>query len=299
MSDFASRLRLLRNERGLRQKDLAGDLGLAQTTIANYEQGTRFPDEGLLIRLADYLDVSLDFLLGRTETRGVAAAVHKAASADPEELGPIARRYLELLLEGQADAAASLVLEEAQSGRDVRDIYTGILEPALVEVGTLWERGRLQVAQEHFVSETSERLMAELRPHFRRRASNGLTAIAISGGGESHGIGIRMVSDFLELDGWRTFFLGINVPTAEVIDTIGRWEASLLAVSVTLPAHVDAVSNLVAAVKAASFPRPVRVIVGGRVFRTDPDALKSVPADGFAPDAEGAVRLARRLFSLQ
>ncbi len=68
MADFASRFRELRKKRGLRQQDLADTLGLAQTTIANYAQKLRFPDEKTLGEIADYFGASLDFLLGRVDT---------------------------------------------------------------------------------------------------------------------------------------------------------------------------------------------------------------------------------------
>ena len=67
MADFASRLRELRKERGYRQADLATELGVAQTTVANYEQHTRFPDETMLLKIANLFGVSLDYLLGRTD----------------------------------------------------------------------------------------------------------------------------------------------------------------------------------------------------------------------------------------
>ena len=66
MADISTRLRQLRKERDLRQVDLANDLGIAQTTVANYEQHSRFPDETMLLKLASYFDVSLDYLLGRS-----------------------------------------------------------------------------------------------------------------------------------------------------------------------------------------------------------------------------------------
>lgn len=69
LGNFAVRLKTLRVEKKLRQSDLAAELGLARTTIANYEQATRFPDEQALHHFADYFDVSLDYLLGRTEFR--------------------------------------------------------------------------------------------------------------------------------------------------------------------------------------------------------------------------------------
>jgi repressor LexA len=67
LTEFPSRLKDLRKEKNLRQKDLATDLGVARTTIANYEQGTRFPDKDVLNKLANYFNVSTDYLLGRID----------------------------------------------------------------------------------------------------------------------------------------------------------------------------------------------------------------------------------------
>ncbi len=66
MADFTDRLKKLRKEKGLYQKDLAEILGVGRTTIGNYEQGIRFPDKDLLNDLADYFNVSIDYLLGRS-----------------------------------------------------------------------------------------------------------------------------------------------------------------------------------------------------------------------------------------
>lgn len=66
MADFTDRLKNLRKEKGLYQKDLAKALNVGRTTIGNYEQGIRFPDKDILNDLADYFNVSIDYLLGRT-----------------------------------------------------------------------------------------------------------------------------------------------------------------------------------------------------------------------------------------
>lgn len=67
MKEFTERLKELRKAHQLRQKDLAKDLEVARTTIANYEQGTRFPDKETLLALANYFAVSTDYLLGRSD----------------------------------------------------------------------------------------------------------------------------------------------------------------------------------------------------------------------------------------
>ncbi|MFL2072787.1 helix-turn-helix domain-containing protein [Marinilactibacillus psychrotolerans] len=63
------RLKMLRKEKGLTQGDMAEILEIARTTYANYEQGTREPDNRILNRLADFFIVSIDYLLGRDVPR--------------------------------------------------------------------------------------------------------------------------------------------------------------------------------------------------------------------------------------
>lgn len=62
-----NRIRDLREDMDLRQSDLAERTGIDQRTISNYETGKTAPDAYALIRLADFFDVSVDYLLGRTQ----------------------------------------------------------------------------------------------------------------------------------------------------------------------------------------------------------------------------------------
>lgn len=66
MSLFGSRLRQLRKEDDLTQKELASKLGLAFSTISMYERGIRQPDFETAEAIADYFNVSMDFLLGKS-----------------------------------------------------------------------------------------------------------------------------------------------------------------------------------------------------------------------------------------
>ncbi|MBO8161913.1 MAG: helix-turn-helix transcriptional regulator [Thermosipho sp. (in: Bacteria)] len=66
---FPERLKELRLERGLLQKDIAEYLNITRPTIAHYENGTRKPDHETLERLASFFNVSIDYLLGRTNIR--------------------------------------------------------------------------------------------------------------------------------------------------------------------------------------------------------------------------------------
>lgn len=63
------RLKELRNEKGLSQLKLALDLNMNQNSISRYENMEREADYNTLVKLADYFDVSLDYLLGRSENK--------------------------------------------------------------------------------------------------------------------------------------------------------------------------------------------------------------------------------------
>lgn len=65
---FAKRLQYARKQTGLTQRDITKELGIAQSTIARYESGDREPDLETLGTLADFYEVSVDWLLG---TKGV------------------------------------------------------------------------------------------------------------------------------------------------------------------------------------------------------------------------------------
>ncbi|MFP7234184.1 helix-turn-helix transcriptional regulator [Bacillus subtilis] len=61
---FNETLKKLRREKNLSQKELGNKLGLAESTIGMYEQGKRQPDYETLLKIADFFEVTLDFLLG-------------------------------------------------------------------------------------------------------------------------------------------------------------------------------------------------------------------------------------------
>lgn len=80
---LSSVLKDLLDLHSMTQRQLAEALDLSPSALGNYIQGTREPDYGTLIRIADYFHVSTDFLLGRS---GGAAASSKEISHKEEQL---------------------------------------------------------------------------------------------------------------------------------------------------------------------------------------------------------------------
>ncbi len=68
--DIGSKIKALRKQQHLTQKKLAEHLHVfGKSTISNYENGYSQPDYEILVRIADFFDVSVDYLLSRTENR--------------------------------------------------------------------------------------------------------------------------------------------------------------------------------------------------------------------------------------
>lgn len=61
-------LKKLRHQKNIRQIDVANALGIARTTYAMYESGQRTPDKDMLIKLAEFFAVTVDFLIGYVST---------------------------------------------------------------------------------------------------------------------------------------------------------------------------------------------------------------------------------------
>ena len=72
-NDFPRIITFLRKERGLSQKQVATDLEISQALLSHYEKGIRECGLDFLIKMAEYYEVSCDYLLGRTVQRKLAS----------------------------------------------------------------------------------------------------------------------------------------------------------------------------------------------------------------------------------
>lgn len=99
---FCKILRKLRKEKDMTQKDIATYLNVSDRLVGYYESGERMPPPDILEKIADYFDVSIDYLLGRTNIKKQPVYSTKdEIKEDIDSLSPESKedlkRYLELL----------------------------------------------------------------------------------------------------------------------------------------------------------------------------------------------------------
>lgn len=89
-------IRELRTEKGITQNDLSNYLGLTPKMISFYELGERFPPYDIIIKLADYFNVSTDYLLGRSDIKNPEKLLSDYNSLSAESKKEL-ERYLQIL----------------------------------------------------------------------------------------------------------------------------------------------------------------------------------------------------------
>jgi methanogenic corrinoid protein MtbC1 len=200
-----------------------------------------------------------------------------------------ARNYLESLLKADRVTAGKIVRNAVENGIDIKDIYIYIFQASQHEIGRLWQTNQINVAQEHYCTAATQVIMAQLYPYIFRNAKNGHRLIAACVNGELHELGIRMVADFFEMEGWDTYYLGANTPVKSLLESISQYEAEVLCISATINFNISAAADLVVAVRHSADASRVKILAGGRPFNIDADLWSKIGADGYALDARDAV----------
>lgn len=190
------------------------------------------------------------------------------------------RHFLDLALEGRIEEAATVILNADEAGFPLVSMFQDVLAPALVELGKGWANGSVTVGQEHEVSELTRDLVADLSARHAGRGQDTLTVLAACVEGEMHELGLRMVSGLLRQRGVRMHFLGANVATSFLVESVMMREPDAVVLSVTLDTNRPALENAIRAMRKAMPPQvqPIVVVGGAAKARLTDDDLGDVRA---------------------
>jgi MerR family transcriptional regulator, light-induced transcriptional regulator len=199
--------------------------------------------------------------------------------------------YLAALLAGDSIRARHLVDVAVEGGMPLPDVYLSVLQPALEEIGERWESGEVGIAYEHQATAITQGILGALGPRMRVAPTSGRLAVCACTPGELHSIGIQMIGDFLEADGWEVLLLGASVPAAALAGLVADESPDAVALSTASPGLLPGAEEAIRALAEVE-PRPF-VAVGGRAWRTQqPGRALELGADCCLP---GPVELAAEL----
>lgn len=206
-----------------------------------------------------------------------------------------AKKYLNLLLEHKKNEASKLITEDALNKMGIADIYLNIFQPVQKEVGRLWHANQVSVAQEHYISSVTQLIMSQLYPHFLSIGGKKGGVVTTAVGNELHEIGIRMIADLLEVDGYDTIHLGANTPSNSIIQTLKSNKTKLLGISVTLPIHLKELDKLITMIRDERELNNLKIMIGGYAFNRNPELVNEFDVDAYSKEAKEAVKKANIL----
>lgn len=273
MNEFGLKLKSLRKARGINQKELADYLGVAQNTVANYENGKRQPNTQTLKRIVTYFGSVAAYLL--EENEGVEA---NTRVVDYDE---VKDRFLKKLTQDQIEEARALIDDLLPLKKEeLIAVYEKVFVPTMYQIGIWWEEGTVSVAKEHLYSDIVMNLMQHISHRYFLEQNEVVdetqqeVAVCVNIYGDLHIMGLRMIHDYFQLLGKKSYYLGANVPTDSLIDFLISHETKYLAISVTLDQYVDSLRNLIQVIRKRPELKNLRIFVGGQgVIRRKRDQL--------------------------
>lgn len=180
------------------------------------------------------------------------------------------------------------------SGISEETVLIDLFSPAARELGALWEDDRCSFADVTIGLCRLEQLVQELAERGDTAPALGRDALFTVTPGDQHSFGVTVVADVFRRAGWRAL-AEANADQDELTGLLAARRFDLVGLSVHHDERLEAVPPFIRALRSASRHADVRVLVGGRVFTDRPGLAAAMGADGTAPDARAAVRLAAEL----
>ncbi|MFO8017208.1 MAG: cobalamin-dependent protein [Promethearchaeia archaeon] len=205
-----------------------------------------------------------------------------------------AQDYLDFILKGYREKAFLIIEKLEQEGVPLVDIYLNVIQPAQYEVGRLWEINQISVAREHLSTVISDTIISQFKNIESKPEKDKKTIISTCIEREQHELGIKMISNLLEYEGWKVFYIGANAPRNSILNMIKKQDADLLAISSSLINHIYLVKQLVDKIRISECS-DIKILVGGKAFNMIPDLWKKVGADGYAENARKATKVVEKL----
>ncbi len=172
--------------------------------------------------------------------------------------------FMHYLLAGNRIQSSVFAHDYLVKNHTINELYENIIRKSLYEIGVLWEHNKISVATEHLASKISESILNELYFKIIANEKNKKKAIVACVENELHQIGIKMISDVFEMNGWNTFFLGANTPTFELIEFSKVIQPDILAVSLSLYFNIPTFERKLYEFNK-EFPQ-LPILVGGQAF---------------------------------
>jgi corrinoid protein of di/trimethylamine methyltransferase len=201
------------------------------------------------------------------------------------------------ILDGDPDGAGSATQTAIDSGSDPLDLVYQAMIPALKEVGRRFEDGEYFLPEMLMSANAMQTCMNLVRPLLADSAMDSLgTFVMGTVAGDIHDIGKNLCNAMLESTGFKVIDLGVNVSADEFVEAIRTHEPDVVGMSAFLTTTMREIDRTISAVTEAGLRDKIKIMVGGALLTQE--YADRVGADGYAPDANSAARVTKKLLGL-
>ncbi len=166
-------------------------------------------------------------------------------------------------------AALERLLWRSFMALGARTFVESVAAPLLERIGEGWEEGDVTPAHEHLGSAIIDRVLSWMSDPNSHIAQDGPAMVIATLPGERHGLGARLAAATASVEGWRTVYLGTDLPAQDIAGAAAQIGASAVAISVVGSQDLEGMLRSVQELRRALAPR-VRIVLGGRSARLLP-----------------------------
>jgi 5-methyltetrahydrofolate--homocysteine methyltransferase len=200
----------------------------------------------------------------------------------------------EAILNGDAKKASAEVQAALDQNVKPESILYEACIPAMGEVGRLFEQGEKFVPEMLISARAMQTAVNLLKPHLSQESVRKVGKVVIGTvAGDLHDVGKNLVGMMLEGAGFEVIDLGTDVSPQQFVAAVQANEPEMIGMSALLTTTMTSIGATIEALQEAGLRERVKVLIGGAPVTQD--FATKVGADGFAPDAGSATRVAKSL----
>ncbi|NIQ37660.1 MAG: methionine synthase [Proteobacteria bacterium] len=205
----------------------------------------------------------------------------------------MAENLVRVLADLKEKESLRIVEERLSAGENPMKILKDA-RAAMEVVGKLFEEEKYFLPELVYSGVILKEISDMVKPKLRKMVEFKRLGTVVIGtvSGDIHDIGKNMVAFMLEVNGFKVYDLGVDVPAREFVDKIDEVKPELLGFSGFLTLSYDSMKGTIDAIKEAGLRDKVKIMIGGGVI--DDKIKEYTGADAYGPDAMAAVSIAKK-----